>query len=272
MQNVALIQKQIIDWNQKYTTTLIDHPLLKKEEASFTERIRKDLLEIFAYAHHLTTGVTELALLKQDKDQRITQFVELAGILSKELDLVNFDIFRIYTKVRDFFTSYYRILAVMAICSFSWFVYSFSMLIPTKHDEPALFSKPCGITFLVLGACVFSLLGSILFLRSQLLINDCVRAVKLLDHPDTVHRLYSKTSAEWANICLSEYSTGNMSLFFRKPEHIQEFNKPLSILKAFSSSLTNFDFSGKIYEPESLRDYSAKVEAYSDYALPDGTS
>ena len=96
--------------------------------------------------------------------------------------------------------------------------------------------------------------------------------MRLLDHPDKVHKLYSNTDVEWANICLSEYATGDMSLFLKDGDAILEFKKPLSVLKAFSSNLTNFDFSGRTFEPESLQNYSAAVDAYKKFMLPDDSS
>lgn len=74
----------------------------------------------------------------------------------------------------------------MALSSFSWFIYSFTMLIPSKSNQPVLFSKPCGIVFLTFGAVIFSVLGGQLYMKSQVLISDCHRAVKLLDSPELV--------------------------------------------------------------------------------------
>ena len=93
---------------------------------------------------------------------------------------------QIYNMVEGFFKNYYKVLAAMALTSFAWFIYSFTMLIPSKKNEAAVFSKPCGIVFLTLGASIFSLLGAILYVKSQLLISNCHRAVKLIDHPDLV--------------------------------------------------------------------------------------
>jgi len=281
MQKAVLLQDHLNTWHSSYATKIKEaeskkteylHPLEQHFHPFINSEIKKDLMDVIAYATHLTEGVTELVLLRKDHDERIEKFLSQSKIISKQVDLVNFDIFRIYKLVQEFFISYYRLLAFMALCSFSWFIYSFSMMIPTKSDEPALFSKPCGIVFLVLGSCVFSVLGSTLFLKSQLLISDCHRSVKLLNHPDMVHKLYSKSDIEWANICLSEYATGDMSLFLKDGEAIVEFKKPLSILKAFSSNLTNFDFSGKTYEPKSLQNYSAAVEAYKKFKLPDNST
>ena len=63
-----------------------------------------------------------------------------------------------------------------------------------------------------------------------------------------------------------------MTLFLKDGEAIQDFKRPLSILKAFSSNSTNFNFTAKIYEPESLQKYSAAVEAYKEFKLPDNSS
>lgn len=280
IQKAVLLQDHLNTWHSSFVQKKKEstvkreyvHPLESHFGLFVNHEIKKDLRAVISYATHLSEGATELTLLRQNHDERIQQFLNQSQIISKQVDLVNFDIFKIYTQVRAFFQSYYQLLAVMALCSFSWFIYSFSMMIPTKSDEPALFSKPCGIVFLVLGSCVFSVLGSILFLRSQLLISDCHRSVKLLDHPDMVHKLYSGSDIEWANICISEYATGDMSLFLKDGEAISEFKKPLSILKAFGSNITTFDFSKKIYEPESLQKYSAAVEAYKEFKLPDNTT
>ena len=196
------------------------------------------MTDAVSYATHLSEGATELETLKENKDKKIKQFLQYSTKLGHEIDAINMEFKRAYDKVESFFRKYYALLASMAVVSFAWFIYSFTMLIPTKDNEPALFSKPCGIVFLCLGSSLFALMGSILFLKSQVLISTCHQSVKLLDHPDVVQKLYGTADKEWGKICLAKESRGDISLFLKNPKHIQEFKKPMSILRAFSSQLT----------------------------------
>jgi hypothetical protein len=189
--------------------------------------------------------------------------------LGDEIDEINIEFKNAYDRIESFFSRYYALLAIMALTSFFWFIYSFSMLIPSKNDDPALFSKPCGIVFLTLGASLFSVMGSVLFLKSQILISDCHRAVKLLDHPNMVQKLYGNEDREWARICLARGSSGDISMFLKEPEKIIEFIKPLSILKAFSSELSTLDHRVSDYDPPHLLNYSIAVEAFTKFELPD---
>lgn len=134
----------------------------------------------------MSEGATELKLLKLNKDKHIKQFLNYSTQLGKEIDEINVEFKAVYDTVEHFFGKYYFLLAAMALTSFCWFIYAFTMLIPSKQNEAAVFSKPCGIVFLTLGASLFSILGSILFLKSQVLISNCHRGVRLLDHPKMV--------------------------------------------------------------------------------------
>ena len=84
-----------------------------------------------------------------------------------------------------------------------------------------------------------------------------------------VQKLYGKADKEWARICLAEGGSGDISNFLKDPEHIQEFKKPMSIMRAFSSNLTSLNHSVSDYEPPALNKYSILSEAYTKYELPD---
>lgn len=123
-------------------------------------------MDTVAYATHLAEGATELKLLKSNKDVRTKQFMKYSKILGKEIDEINFEFKGVYDKVESFFRSFYRLLAGMGLVSFGWFLFSLTMLIRKKKNKSVLFSKPCGVVFLTLGASLFSILGSTLFFNS----------------------------------------------------------------------------------------------------------
>jgi hypothetical protein len=281
LEKAFMLQKSFVSWHQTLSqkkikkcakkTGTYDHPLVTHYEPFVNAEIREEVNQAVAYATHLSEGATELEMLKQNKDEKIKQFLHYSSKLGKEIDAINMEFKSTYDKVETFFSQYYMLLASMALASFSWFIYSFTMLIPTKDNEPALFSKPCGIVFLCLGASLFAIMGSTLFLKSQFLISTCHRSVRLLDHPSLVQKLYGHKDREWAKICLAEGSRGDISLFLKDPKHIQEFKKPMSILRAFSSDLTALNHEVSDYDPPALLKYSVAVEAYQKYELPDDT-
>jgi hypothetical protein len=143
------------------------------------------------------------------------------------------------------------------------------MLIPSKTNEAAVFSKPCGIVFLTLGAVIFSVSGGLVYMKSQVLISSCHRAVKLLDNPELVKKYYGSDDKEWAGICLSKKGNGDISNFLKDPNDVLEFKKPISILRAFSSNLTELNHTVSDFEPPGLFSYSLAVEAFTNYMLPD---
>ena len=140
--------------------------MVENFEPFINKRVREEIMDAVAYATHLSDGATELKLLKLNKDEHIKQFMTYSKKLGKEIDEINFEFKGVYDKVEHFFRTYYKLLAGMAIVSFAWFLYSFTMLIPTKSNESPIFSKQCGVVFLTLGAALFSVLGSTLFLNS----------------------------------------------------------------------------------------------------------
>lgn len=140
--------------------------MVEKFQPFVNSKVKEELLDAVAYATHLSEGATELKLLRLNKEMHIKQFMNYSLQLGKEIDEINFEFKAVYDKVRHFFKSFYKLLAGMALVSFSWFIYSFTMLIPSKTNEAALYSKPCGIVFLTLGASLFSVLGCVLFINS----------------------------------------------------------------------------------------------------------
>lgn len=84
-----------------------------------------------------------------------------------------------------------------------------------------------------------------------------------------VQKLYGNKDKDWAKICLSADGSGDISEFLKNPEHIEEFKKPMGVLRAFSSNLTTLNHSVSDYEPPTLNKYAILSEAYTKYELPD---
>lgn len=49
-----------------------------------------------AYATHLSEGVTELSLLRQNKWERLTEFMHVSVLLGIKIDEINYDFVKIY--------------------------------------------------------------------------------------------------------------------------------------------------------------------------------
>lgn len=251
---------------KKFSPLVVDNT-----EYMIKDEIKNEVIESIDFATNLHEGALILKNLDTKKHKKLENFVKSSENLMVEVDILYRFYEETYKAVREFFGEFYHLLFIMAIVSLIWFLQAFWMLLPkdTMKSDSIKISLKFQILSLILGACIMGFSGSFLFLKSQLMVGECLGVYKMLDQPKEVQKYLGKDDKEWAKICISKEGKGDILEFLNKGDR-ENFQFGLSILKGFSSNFSEWKDIMQENEPNSVKVYGMLLDSLKNFEL-DGT-
>lgn len=242
--------------------------LLKNPNILINEEISAEVINVLDTAGSLHDGALVLGNFDLDKHKKLEKFVSSSELLIKEVDILYGFYETAYQKVRGYFRDYFVLLSVMSAISFIWFIQAFIMLIPkdTSQQEAIKFSLKFQILSLILGAAILGFCGSYLFLKSQLMVGECLGAYRMLDSPRDLQKYLGQDDKKWADICISSSSKGDI-MDFLDDEQKDNFQVGLYVLKGFSLNFTLWKEITQEEEPKSVKMYGRLLDSLMDFDL-----
>jgi len=210
------------------------HPAALESMTKYISRnVQNDLKYMLEFAGNIATVGEVLSKAKNGQRVNTTMYKKETELLKERIDHLASRLQKTHDGILHFFRGYYTLMMIGGIVCVIFFIYSLSLLLPAKGSSWTI-PLPIYLIGIVVGLIILSILGSVLFFRSQLLIKNCIVARKFLDDPQEVGKFFGSEDKEWMETCIKKDGIGDIEYFLPSQDrlNLEEF---MRLLRAFTS-------------------------------------
>lgn len=229
-----------------------------------SDEISEEVTRMVQIGDNINDAAEYLKEVHKEKEKKLDKFNNSLKEISMIVDLIMEDIYYVTYKTQKYLESYDNLIGILVIIAVVWLIYALIQMFPS-HVLPSLrLPKTSQMIIQFTGATLMFILGGLLFIETQTMIQGCLTANQVLDDPDSMKNFLGANQVQWIEVCLARSGTGDIEDLI-PPGKRSELEHGFNVLRGLSINMTALRNEMPNYKLKEVTKFERKIDSLKNH-------